>query len=408
MIGNYSKGKTFLLELLTRKKMPHGFNVNTQGISIVYLKDEENKQLPVIALDTKGGGNPLDLSLSFNNEDTAHSISEMESDSLTEKLRDHGATEDLLQNFILEEASIIIVVVADLTFDDQKLVNKIKSKFKAHSTKKIIVVHNLYHSHHILDVQAKIKNSILTSFPLVENEFLNKEKSKNDIYYVDKSKNMVPHVILAKQYSEAGDYYNEPTINYIKDNLNSNDNAKSVDIIQAFHGYIQNHCNDYIQGDSTFNKDDIKLIKTDEGKPAQLKLENIKSIKMKAVYADVFGDLQVFKDGLQLNYTLYLELASKEEKLLCLKIECPEECTDVKVRIQESLDDFWIEVKGKKNSLNVDELLIDNRQCGEFLIKTATIRKTNYSVNRHDQPQKSYLNGMYIFKWKVFKENSDW
>ena len=62
------------------------------------MKDQKGRESPIIGLDTKGGGNALDISTLRS--EVANE--QLEEDVLTELLRDRGATEDLLQNFILE------------------------------------------------------------------------------------------------------------------------------------------------------------------------------------------------------------------------------------------------------------------------------------------------------------------
>lgn len=396
VIGNYSRGKTFLLELLTGNRLPHGFNVNTQGISILYLKDESGHQRPIIGLDTKGGGLPLDI---YSNIDKV----KLEGDFLAEKLRDHSATEDLLQNFILEQASIVIVVVADLTFDDQKLVNKITRKFKGDSSKKIIVVHNLYHTHYVEDAKYKVRTSILPSFNLEPVTFKKCKESENNSYFVDSSRGkIVPHVLLAKKGTEAGDFFNVSTINYILNNIYADNTSKPVDIVQAFHEYLQRNLGDYIQAEPELKPELIKMVQTDESKPAGFRLENIRSIHMKEVFSDVFGDVQIFKEGFRPKYSLCVEHRSGEEKWLCLRIECPDDWDDVDAWIDQTKDEYWIHVKGQKKDSSKKRQNIDtNRQFGEFFIETEKIKKANFPVVYDETPAMNYENGMLTIMWKI-------
>lgn len=56
-------------------------------------------------------------------------------------------------------------MVSDLTFEDQKLISKIKDKFKGEN-KQIIVIHNLFYSKEIEEVQNKLEERIMKSFKL--------------------------------------------------------------------------------------------------------------------------------------------------------------------------------------------------------------------------------------------------
>jgi len=85
-------------------------------------------------------------------------------------LYDRNVTEDFIQNYILEVSDIILIVVGQLTFSDQKLISKITEKYK---NKNIFIIHNFYNSYHITEIKEKIKNDILQSFN-VEEKYMDK------------------------------------------------------------------------------------------------------------------------------------------------------------------------------------------------------------------------------------------
>ena len=53
-IGNKNKGKSFILSKISEKDIPRGFNVTTEGLSVIYPRKR-----PVIILDTSGSESPL-------------------------------------------------------------------------------------------------------------------------------------------------------------------------------------------------------------------------------------------------------------------------------------------------------------------------------------------------------------
>ena len=53
-IGNKNKGKSFILSKISEKDIPRGFNITTEGLSVIYPRKR-----PVIILDTSGSESPL-------------------------------------------------------------------------------------------------------------------------------------------------------------------------------------------------------------------------------------------------------------------------------------------------------------------------------------------------------------
>ena len=53
-IGNKNKGKSFILSKISEKDLPRGFNITTEGLSVIYPRKR-----PVIILDTSGSESPL-------------------------------------------------------------------------------------------------------------------------------------------------------------------------------------------------------------------------------------------------------------------------------------------------------------------------------------------------------------
>ena len=53
-IGNKNNGKSFILSKFSEKDIPRGFNITTEGLSVIYPRKR-----PVIILDTRGSESPL-------------------------------------------------------------------------------------------------------------------------------------------------------------------------------------------------------------------------------------------------------------------------------------------------------------------------------------------------------------
>jgi len=81
-------------------------------------------------------------------------------------LRDKQYTESLMQQFLLSNSDIIIIVVNQLTFADQKMINRITAEFKG--KKKIFILHNFSSLYTTEDVERYIKMDILETFKVEE------------------------------------------------------------------------------------------------------------------------------------------------------------------------------------------------------------------------------------------------
>ena len=176
VIGNSNKGKSFILERLSKIPFPSSFYINTRGLSIKYPELKGHEDRNYVLLDSAGLETPV---LNFdnneinddiiidkenniksnenensenkennkinNNEDKKESKEQignlLEKDNQTnyfiEKSRDKLITESFLQNYIIFNSDILIIVVGILTYSEQKLINKIKNAIKS-SKKKII------------------------------------------------------------------------------------------------------------------------------------------------------------------------------------------------------------------------------------------------------------------------------
>ena len=130
VLGNKNTGKSFILHLLTGKKIPNGYTVTTEGLSFIIPDNEENRDNNYILIDTAGTESPL---LIDNPENYANI-------DLDKMAKDRQITDFFLQKFILEKSDIFLCVVDSLTLTDQKFINRI---IKNYTNKNIFIIHNL-------------------------------------------------------------------------------------------------------------------------------------------------------------------------------------------------------------------------------------------------------------------------
>ncbi len=59
ILGDKNSGKSFILHLLTKKQIPNGYSVTTEGLSFVIPDNNKNKDDNYILIDTAGTESPL-------------------------------------------------------------------------------------------------------------------------------------------------------------------------------------------------------------------------------------------------------------------------------------------------------------------------------------------------------------
>jgi len=138
VIGNQNKGKSFILGQISGQPIPKGYSVKTKGLSVKYPTIEKQN---IILLDTAGFETPLVENEVYKLSKDKSKLEEKEYlDQVTEFAKDRQMTEYFLQRFVLTQANILLVLVGQLTYTDQKFLNRIK---KECGDKRIFIIHNL-------------------------------------------------------------------------------------------------------------------------------------------------------------------------------------------------------------------------------------------------------------------------
>ena len=229
IVGHSNKGKTFLLSKIAKTLLPTEISIKTKGLSIKYLELGFNKN--IILLDAAGLETPVLIEKEnlINNKD--NKLNQLIKEKATDKLM----TETFLKNFIISNINILITVVGNLTFSEQKLLKKIKEE-SIKTNKILFIIHNLITFTLIDQVQQYIKNYLLkdATFDLEERTTISINNNEKNIpyYYENNNKIKIFHLIFAKEGSEAGNYYNEFALNFIEKSYLLITSIKPFDIIQ--------------------------------------------------------------------------------------------------------------------------------------------------------------------------------
>jgi len=277
-IGNSNQGKSYILSKISDINIPIGHSINTKGLSIAFpdnLTDNKNANKRYIILDTEGSQNAITIS-----DDDRNDIYKLDEEKKIEKIegasRDRQITENFLQNFALDSANIVLAVVGQLTFQDQKFLNRIKEQCKK---KSLYIIHNLMFLETKDSVEEHMKDIIEKSlFFNVRKQTMTDLSNKNtqDVntdYYVetiDETKNFyVIHLIMARQDTKAGDYYNKSTIEFLRKTIAAFAQQKNFDVFKSFKKFLCLNVFDYFDLPLQLNNENDEKTKND-----QIKEEN--------------------------------------------------------------------------------------------------------------------------------------
>ena len=427
VIGNRNKGKSFLLQALSGEKMQTGTTINTIGLSIKYSEDK------FVLLDCAGSESPI-LGENTNLQNVS---------------RDKLFTEAFLQSYIIKNSNAILLVVGNLTFSEQKLINKISEDLKSLNlrgkTKNLIIIHNLQTYETVAQVENYI-NTILkqsASFNIVKEEsnFYN----SNEFYY-DENINSIKHFIYAKENSEAGNYYNKNTINNIKNLYNIETNKYIYDFKQTIIDHFkemgeqmydfkekinldleevkqenkENKSQDTTKENNEINEENKEPLEKKEIEKEKIEknMESLNEYKsylvfkgdeklvLKKMVIDELGVASFIKNGFNPDYECYYN-----KKELVLKIECPEGVElNAKRRRNKNKNIssylFAIEVTGKKNEDKPLEetTYIKKKQFGNYYL-LIPFEDDNYTLG--EKTEEEPKNGWKIFKFALSKIEDD-
>ena len=149
VIGNGNKGKSFLLEKLSEYEIPKGFNVKTEGLSIRYGEEKDHKlaildsagqETPLLKINPKTKETKKDPNTPESNNENDNLKDLMNENKFEEYCRDKLITELFIQKFIIYKSDILIIVIGNMTLNEQQLLARIKKEPK---NKQIYVVHYL-------------------------------------------------------------------------------------------------------------------------------------------------------------------------------------------------------------------------------------------------------------------------
>jgi len=453
VIGNKNKGKSFLLSKIVGRDLPNGFSVTTKGLSISFptgmdniaLFDSVGFESPLLEIDgdeyrLKSDSkekdnefykkmNELDKQIKKLKKEKSNleNIREKENEYFRERnefrknisnkdeqlidlTNERRVTDFFLQRFIIESAHVILLVVGKLSIEDQFFLNKLTTLIKEEKGRflqKVIVIHNLMTMEKKEVVKNYIEETLMKSltFTLEEKKDLKigGERDKNSynrsLYYEkndDSDKNGkkgIIHIIMAKYGTEAGDYYNDSAIDYIKKAGNTVFNTGEFDVIQNLKEYFCDVGDTILKLESPDEKikpENIELI--NDSKPSKLILKYNKPIELETFY----GDFISFTFG-EPKFTPEWYIVSTDPEYVKLYLDCPGETKIDSILVTYPNEITTICIKGKREKIKF-KTMGRNFGSGNFSLKI-TLKGSNGNVTKEVKTE--YVeNGFYEIKIK--------
>lgn len=280
VLGLNNVGKSFILGLIAGLEIPTGFSVETKGISIKYTEGEKDSDKGICILDSAGFETPL-LSgeIIKSDEDTKikegsnikdevdENLSYME--KLNEIAKDKGQTERFIEELIIALSDMLILVVGKLTRREQNLISRIKSIVREKENLQfdsIIIIHNLAHYNELIEVDNHINDILKKSatFDLQPKQVRGIKEYEDRIFFTEPDG--TDHYIMARDKSNAGEYYNNLTIQLIKQKYNLSKSRRKIDIpqeiINLFSSLSKDITEEKVDIESLQISEDRKLITT--------------------------------------------------------------------------------------------------------------------------------------------------
>ena len=424
VIGNANKGKSHLLSKISKINLPSGMSIKTEGLSIKYpdLETPENKKIAL--LDSVGLETPVLLSdtpmekeeKEKNGEkeeigkkgakDEKEGIENNERNELfKEKSREKLITELFLQNYIVNNSDILLVVVDCLSYSEQKLLMKIKKEIERSNKKThLYVIHNLKSYKTINQVKDYIKKILLKSATFTLREGRNmttKSEAKKEMYFYEKSKDKkvqnqadIYHLIYANEDSEAGEYYNNFTLDFIEQSYKYINDFGNYDVIQTVkERFIEKY------GEIVEKGEKININSFENSNPNLIKLKNEKEIILKQCFIDELGFSNLKPNGFEPKYNIF-----KEDNKIKVRVEIPGH-SDIESCIEDGESVNIIRLTGKKFQDSKPEKLEDNihnlREFGEFSLEIPVSKTYHFS---DDDPEYDVKDGLHMFEFKIEKK----
>ena len=433
VLGNGNRGKSFILSKLTNFKIPSGYSIKTEGLSIKFPDIKNKNGNGIVLIDSAGFEVPLMETNDFKLEQTTELSQKEANEKINLLTKDRAILEVFIQQYILQTADIIIAVVGQLTYSEQQLLLRIKRDNESSKTKKrIFVVHNLLNLGKKDQVQDYINNVLLKSltFKVEKNYITNLDaktetEDKNNLYYheVCGDGSVIEHLIMAKDEDEAGKYYNETAINFLRNNVTTIAKLSKYQVKLSIKNFLyqmsgiifENQIKKPEKGETGYIFDELTI---GEQKIPRFYIDNYdKDIILKSISIDSLGFSSFYGIKYQPNFCIYIvddyeklpikddfkqPIETEKHYYLVIQIELPGILNDKDIipTITSDNGKYVITLEGERQ---ICETRTQNDPT-KFDCYNSSIREGFFSFTQLVKPDNIILNDL---KNPVFKKNAN-
>jgi hypothetical protein len=380
--------------------------------------------VPITYLDTRGFETPVpttqvkaDIEETKTQEGGAQ-IGDVNA-IVEEQIKDRKVCESLLQNFMVDKSDIILIVVAQLTFSDQLLIQRITRQFKEKSKKKIFIVHNYYTISENAYIDEAIKKDVIDVFDVKTQSIPQMDTCStfkgetNKRYFAERNNSNVMHVIMAREGTPAGEYYNETTIKFLIYTIVTTGDRRVFDPVIELQDYLKSHLKNYINYDSEKNSIELKSIEGPAGKKHEaLQLKMTCPLKYKPIQYDALQALVLDSGEFEVPYSL--KIIDGRELLLTVELggmTKDQISKNVKGKCNQSSEGYEIELHGRKlegDTLSGSvEVVLDKRKFGDFTLKIPPLEFGRFQFENYRKPIREDRDGQLTLRWALVLEIND-
>jgi HSP20 family molecular chaperone IbpA len=252
-------------------------------------------------------------------------------------------------------------------------------------------------------VEEYIEDFLLKSatFTLEKGHNISTQKGKNttEYYYYEKSDDQqIFHLIFAQDGSDAGNYYNDSTLNFIEKHFQNITSLTNYDVIETLKDCFVDLSKDILE------KTEKPLTKENfDNSEERIKLNITNSITLKKSLTDELFLSSLRANGFEPTYNYY-----KKDNSIILRIEIPGNFT-IKSGLFNKGEFNIIQITGnkKKDKEPADEKdIIDNkREYGDFSFNIA-LEAAKYPLKRK-QPKQDSKKGIIILEYELDDEMNE-
>ena len=248
-----------------------------------------------------------------------------------------------------------------------------------------------------------IDETLLKTFKMIKNKYIKDPKlnqkfseGKNDFYFVDSENADIVHLLMGRENSEAGDTFNDITLDYLKKQIQTHASIKPFNVIESVTTHLVNCSTELMEVESRIkNFNDIEI------KDDLIKLNSDKRILLKKCLVDELGFSKFYGNVFTPNYQSY-----KTDNSLVISIDIPdiEECVIPEPTIVEKYRIFT--VKGTKSVKSQEKIKLekklpieDKREIGNFFLEySVPVEDANITS---EPPSRKYDRGVLTISYKL-------